>query len=296
MCLTLVNCAWQPTAHCMDAHTEQVSSFSAGNFARSAALGEQLATQEPKNAKARYYYAQALLKLGRSTEALTQFSQCYANTTDPTLRTYCQTAIQTLSAQANIPSQNENKVDTQSKHDNAMNSLKTRVMEDALREIKFLRKRADEDIQVVKTRLSEQINGIPQFTYTAYSRGGGQTKWPNPFYKETLDRIDAEIAVETAKINEAFTKRETEITATCKRRTEDYDRVSTGMQSQLKQGTSLMQMTPQHSSVYSRQYVNYDGSSETPLKARAAALAKDKQLVKDAGGKAVKTTPQTLLK
>lgn len=259
-------------------HDEQVRIFAQGNFAASAVIGEQLAIREPQNATARYYYAQALLKLGRRSEALEQFTQSLAAATDSTLKTYCQKAIQTLSPPAKLESlvvlepEQVDATQPAAEKDDAMFSLKLRVMEDAAREIKFLRKRADDEIQVVKTRVSEQINGIPKFTYTGASSAGGQNQWPNPYYKETMEKIRIEIAAQTEKIEAAFAKREAEIAAISKRRTDDYDRISAGIRSQQKPGTSLMQMTPQHSNIYIRQYVNYDGSTEAPLKARPSSL------------------------
>jgi len=156
-----------------------------------------------------------------------------------------------------------------------LNSFKLKALEGATQQIKALREQADRDIQAAKILAAEQMQGIPQFiTRSTYTRGRilDTYQMPNLDFPEPFERSQAELAKTTEKVNANFARRQSEIMADCKRRTAGYDQVGIGMQSQGKPGTSDIQLTPQNSNSYLRQYVNYDGRVPGALKARAGAL------------------------
>lgn len=285
--------------------SQEIKSFNDGNYLQTVSIGKDLVAIDPANATARYYYGQALAKLNRGAEAIAQFSQCYKLAKDPQMKSYSFTALQNLnkalttkasspspspspssssSSSSNTiveslqPSNVANKISRPSAQGAELSSLKLRIFEDGAQQIKVLREQADRDIQSAKNHAQEQMQGIPEFLNRRYYVNGINTgMYPNPEYPEAFERSQAELASTTAKINSAFTRRESEIMADCKRRTVGYDQTGVGMRSQQAPGISNIQLTPEHTNTYLRQYVNYDGSVPAALKARTGALSNDKQ-------------------
>jgi len=282
--------------------SQEIKSFNDGNYAQAVSLGKEIVAIEPANATARYYYGQALAKLNRSSEAIAQFSQCYKMAKDPTLKSYSLIALQNLSKNSSAKASSSiaaggslltikqaSKINQTSAQGADLSSLKLKIFEDGAREIKIHRDQADRDIQLAKNRALEQMQGIPQFLNRRYFVDGRNTgMYPNPDYPDAFEKSQAELANTTAQINSAFTRRESEIMAECRRRASGYDQVGVGMQSQEKPGTSNIQLTPQHTNTYLRQYVNYDGSVPGALKARAGALPNDEQKSKTSVSKTAK--------
>ncbi|MFA6210042.1 MAG: tetratricopeptide repeat protein [Candidatus Obscuribacterales bacterium] len=273
--------------------SQEIKSFNDGNYLQTVSIGKELVAIDPTNATARYYYGQALAKLNRGAEAIAQFSQCYKLAKDPQMKSYSLTALQNLnkalttkasssSSNTIVESTQPSNIASNSSRPSAqgaeLSSLKLRIFEDGAQQIKVLREQADRDIQSAKNHAQEQMQGVPEFLNRPYYVNGINTgKYPNPEYPEAFEKSQAELASTTAKINSAFTRRESEIMADCKRRTVGYDQTGVGMRSQQTPGISNIQLTPEHTNTYLRQYVNYDGSVPSALKARAGALSNDKQ-------------------
>jgi hypothetical protein len=272
--------------------SQEIKSFNDGNYLQTVSIGKELVAIDPANATARYYYGQALAKLNRGGEAIAQFSQCYKLAKDPQMKSYSLTAMQNLnkalttkassSSNAIVESTQPSNVASNSSRPSAqgaeLSSLKLRIFEDGAHQIRVLREQADRDIQSAKNKAQEQMQGIPEFLNRRYYVNGINTgMYPNPEYPEAFEKSQAELASTTAKINSAFARRESEIMADCKRRTVGYDQTGVGMQSQQTPGISNIQLTPEHTNSYLRQYVNYDGTVPGALKARPGALSSDKQ-------------------
>ena len=123
-----------------------------------------------------------------------------------------------------------------------------------------------------------QLRDIPQyFERGYYTRGMFHPQHiANPEYQEAFQKMQAESQTRIDAINAEFAKREEEITTEYKRRGDSYGGVMSDISSQQKPGTSLIQMTPQNSNAYVRNFVNYDGYKPppppVPLKAQQRSL------------------------
>jgi len=272
---------------------DQIKSFDSKNFGQSAAIGAEVLRSAPTNATARYYFAQALVKLNRQQEAIAEFSKCYNTARDPTMKSYSYTALQNLlrtpatASATSVPasdadaSSNSNS-NSSSNSNSKINTLdasvmdkKLQILEEGKRAIEVRRTQMNSDIRHAKERALEQMQGIPQFIEIPIFQNGwrvGSRHVDNPNYQEALGNSQRELAAKTEQANKDFERRETEITEDCKRKTAVYDQVSTGLKSQQKPGTSQIQLTPQNSSVYVRHFVNYDGSQPVGIKTRQQAL------------------------
>lgn len=263
----------------------EVASFNSGNYTLAAQLGNELVSLNPKDFKARYYYAAALMKLNRFDDAREQYAECYRTTNDPTMKSYCYRALQVRRTNLSSPSAVSTSLNHSSSGplaaidtDPALAARKLQIMSDAAKEIEFHRKQAQDSIQRAKERSHEQMMGIPPYferPLSIISAGSLRTEMAhveNPDYKPAYDRSQKELADVIGVINRDLTRRDAEITAECRRKIEFYDQVPTAFRSQQRPGTSQIQMTPQNTSGYLRNFVNYDGSTPVSLKARQSVI------------------------
>jgi len=116
-------------------------------------------------------------------------------------------------------------------------------------------------------------------------------KYPNLDFPEAFEKSQAELSRTTAQINADFNRREAEIMAECKRRTSGYDQVGANLQGQLAAKSGPIQVTPQGTNMYARNYINFGGGNSSariePVHSepQKALMATPKSLNKDLNGK-----------
>ncbi len=281
-----------------------IEKYKSGAYADAARIGEVVVKNDPDNASAHYYFASALVKLNHSQEASQEFLKAYNRSTDKTLRLYCEEAVSALNqsveseaasqaevgARAGARTSAEKNAATASAASDASASAnpatgasnarteidakdllerKSRILEEGANQIDSLRQQADEEIKKIKKNVTDQMVDIPPQVRAL--RG-----WiANPEYTSTLNQLNAEAQEKIKVINSRVEKDSADITENCHRRSAAYDATMTNMSSQLKVGKSQIQLMPQNSNPYLRNFVNYDGSIPGALKAKAAALSPD---------------------
>jgi PDZ domain len=151
--------------------------------------------------------------------------------------------------------------------DNDLLQRKTRILEDGASEIDRLQKQASEEIKKINQNVVDQMADIPLTT-----RGVRGMYVTNPDYTATSQRLYAEARAKIDQINARTEKQVADITESCKRRAAAYDEIHSGMASQMKTGKSQIQLTPNNTNPYLRNFVNYDGSTPGALKAKAGTL------------------------
>lgn len=264
---------------------QEIKSFNNGNFSEAAQFGSELILLNPKDSKARYYYAAALMKLNRFDDAREQYAECYRTTNDSTMKSYCYQALQAKTAVRSLPPGGTVSIDSaiegsnsSTNCDRAIKARKVQIMSDGVKEIEFHRKQAQDRIQKAKERAKDQMEGIPPYFERPLSIISGGwlrthiSQVENPDYKPAYDRSQKELADAIEVINRDLARRDAEITAECKKKAELYDQVPAAFRSQQKPGISQIQMTPQNTSGYVRNFVNYDGSAPVGLKPRQGTL------------------------
>lgn len=264
----------------------QESYFASGKFAESAEIGSRIVQLRPYEAKARYYLAQALVKLNRVDDAKTQFAQCYHATKDATMKLYCQKALANLAAAQNAASNASNsnasnmssepsEQDGQKTTDPSLMSRKMQILKAGADEIAYRKKIFDAEVMAAKKHQAEQMEGIPEVLERRFSSSLGQaitSSYENPDYKPAFERSQRELREKVEKLTEEFNRRESDITADCKRRAAAYDDVDKGLASQKNGQNSQIQLHAQHSNSYVRHFVNFNGSTPVGLKTRQQAL------------------------
>jgi len=306
---------------------QEIHAYQKKDFQSALAYGIEELKKAPGNATARYYLAQALVKLNRRDEAIAQFTECERLATEPKLSSYCRQALATLTpgksnaagagggtvngaaatGGANAAATGGTPEAASGSANSALNSAsanrdaatnldllerRANTLQEGVHEIEFLRKQADKKISDINDEGAAQLRDIPQFFERGYYIGGRfhPQHVANPEYQEALQRVQAESKTKIDAINADFAKRETEVTAEYKRRSDAYGGVMTNMNSQQKPGTSLIQMTPQNTNAYVRNFVNYDGYKPppppVPLKAQQKSLIPQGKPGADAPAKA----------
>ena len=77
-----------------------VANYQACNFSKVLYIAQQMVNEEPSDAVARYYLANAYARLNQVTEAVKEYSVCLHYAKDPKLKAYANQALQSL---ANLP-------------------------------------------------------------------------------------------------------------------------------------------------------------------------------------------------
>jgi tetratricopeptide (TPR) repeat protein len=278
--------------------------YKAGDYASAVKIGEIVVKRDGDNGIAHYYYASALAKLNRKEEAILEFRKAYNRTEQPTLKSYCEQAIEALSEPAadsrhasaaaapgaasgtasQAQSHNGSAATVSStqtpvdKQNNTSASLqekdllerKASILEEGANQIDHLRQEAADDIKKLKKNVTDQMVDVPQRVRAFHG-------WvENPDYAPMLAKLNSEAQENIDKINTRVAKETAEITENCNRRATAYDETMPNMTSQLKTGKSQIQLMPQNSNPYLRNFVNYDGSIPGALKAKAGTLPADK--------------------
>jgi hypothetical protein len=217
--------------------------YKKGDFQQVVLIGQKILAKNPADAVTRYYYAGALLKLGRRQEADKEYRSCYAASADETMKSYCVQALRSLSGRptgagsagagdaaatapaSQLSADGKPPAPELTAAERATLAKKVQVLEEGSKEIAFHRKLADEEIARAKTKAFEGLDNIPKLIYRPpYDRGMG-TPYPNPEYEDALARSQEEERVAAAKINENFAREEARITEEYKRRASAYDHI-----------------------------------------------------------------------
>ena len=220
---------------------QEIDAYKRNDFKSAVALGTQELKKSPSNAVARYYVAEALVKLGRRQEAIDKYTECAMLSTDPKLTNYCQQALATLNsrgagpsafvtagAPATPPASVNSHVDGSSHsfsdRDATVNEglLRRRAdtIQQGLNEIAFQRQQADQRINSINQDMAEQLRPIHQFITAPSS--SGRCCFPNPEYQDALEQLQAESTAKIAQINADFEKRKADITNDYNRRADAY--------------------------------------------------------------------------
>lgn len=299
---------------------KQIAFFNSNNFQQAAQTGYEILRREPRNALARYYYAQTLYKLNRSADAKSQFAECYKITSDLKMKANCYDALKALAttsssstsstssassasasptpvergigtpqnglgasqSSGNGSSSSSSQADVPTS-DPALISRKLQIMTEGSANIEHKRRQMLIDVDRAKERAAEHMNGIERFYRRPIMSSYQIIRWvlyESPQYPIELERSQRELKIKIEDLNSEFNRREAEILADCKARAAVYDQVSAGLKSQQKIGTSQIQLTPQHSNGFVRHYVNYDGNDPVSLKARQGELTNTEPVLK----------------
>jgi tetratricopeptide (TPR) repeat protein len=148
---------------------------------------------------------------------------------------------------------------------------KANILEEGENANKRLRDKAKEDIRQIKQGVADQLSQIPaQLPGRLTFRTAGMIA--NPEFSEASTRLNAEANQKIDEINRNLQKRIDETTAFYQKQAAAYDETAPNLKTQMKPGTSLIQLTPQNTNPYLRNFMNYDGSVPGALKAKAGAL------------------------
>src|ERR1700733_672656 len=198
--------------------------YKAGDYTSAVRIGEIVVKHNAEDGVAHYYYASALAKLNRKEDALLEFRKAYNRTVQPTLKSYCEQAINALSegadesqraarANATGATQLQNGAAAATtlgvqapvvKSSTAAAALqekdllerKATILEDGANQIDHLRQVAADDIKKLKKNVTDQMVDIPR-------QIRGLRGWvQNPDYAPTLARLDAEAQESIDKIND----------------------------------------------------------------------------------------------
>jgi hypothetical protein len=259
-----------------------IQKYKAGDYTSAAKIGEIVVKHNAEDGVTHYYYASALVKLNRKEEAIEEFRKAYNRTEQPTLKSYCEEAISALSqphseshnapAAATAPDQaprdfKQTSSASVSLQEKDLLERKATILEEGANQIDHLRQQAGEDIKKLKQNVTDQMVDVPQ-----QIMGWRGRRIANPDYASMLGKLNSEAQEGIDKINAHVDKETAEITENCNRRAAAYDETMPNMNSQLKTGKSQIQLMPQNSNPYLRNFVNYDGSIPGALKAKAGTL------------------------
>jgi hypothetical protein len=153
------------------------------------------------------------------------------------------------------------------------NLMKERLLKGRAEEIDAHTSSAQEKIQAVNESAEVDIAAVPQFFYNAWGYAV-----PNPDYERTVAYIRVEAQKKINAINkdlEAMTKT---INSAYQEKLNAIDTSVASVDSQIKPGTSDIQLSPQGSNLYVKNYVNYAVDRTKPqgvtgLKAKEKSLA-----------------------
>src|SRR5580658_8063687 len=91
--LSLFSLLSTPALASSDLLHEEIAAYNRNDFNATLAFGLDELKKSPSNATARYYLAEALVRLGRRTEAIDQYNECAILSKDAQITKYCQQAL-----------------------------------------------------------------------------------------------------------------------------------------------------------------------------------------------------------
>jgi hypothetical protein len=134
------------------------------------------------------------------------------------------------------------------------NIMKERLIDERGREIEARTNTIQDKIQAINESAEIEIAKVPQFFYNGWGY-----PVPNPDYERTVAYIRVDAQKEINAINKDFREETKKIEAVYREKLNAIDSSVANVGSQIRPGTSDVQLTPVGSNLYVKNYVNYVG-------------------------------------
>jgi hypothetical protein len=213
---------------------QQIDSYKHGQYAQTVQLGAQILQSDSKNAKVRYYMANAFVKLNRIQEAMDQYAACEQITTDPSMKAFCHKALMQFpqalpppTQPGAAPSRAVNPSPKQNTNQ-AADQAKAAIWRQADQEIAFKKGLADREIADINQRANRRVSRIP----TQILSVSGYEMIPNPEYPELSKQIMDQANFEIQKIQDRFAKEKADIKSNYGKKAAGWDDTQSGISSQ----------------------------------------------------------------
>lgn len=214
---------------------EEIRNYQAANFAQSVEFGNRIIKNDPANSTARYYLAGALMKLGKTQEAVAEYSACARLTTDPMMQSYCMRALSSLATKSS-DDQDKSKAAPQTAGAPRMNNSDASLL-------KTLQEVEDQKKELVR-KCQEALDSNKNF-------------WKH------LAKLGDHFPASAEKFNAEALKKPYQ------KRIDDLDEQIAALESQLKPGLEPIQVIPLGSGINVKNFVNYSNEPAKPISLKA---------------------------
>ena len=208
---------------------QQIDAYNRGQYAQVIQIGDQILQSDGKDAKARYYMANALVKLNRVTEAMEQYAACEQLTADPAMKVLCKEALTQLPARQAQSAAGAGTQPAQNTSTNkAADQAKSDIWRQADQEIGFKKQQADHEIANINQHANFKISQIPQYILNLT----GDQMIVNPDYMPLAQQIQNKAANDVQQIQERFQKEKADIMTNYGKKAAAWDEHAAGIASQ----------------------------------------------------------------